>query len=668
MAPGTFSATLPPSPFAMPVSTWKSPSRPSRPSRACMASLSPPCAAMNSPKAISAASGSRGVEGERCVPLGVPATSRSLRFASLRRCAASASASASGSHQVSLRSSCKACTASSSLPWASMNSRKAASAAAASVPSSASGSAGMAAAAWKPAVARWRRHGEPSASASPGPAPAPPPAAATAWFARKRSTGTAPPSRACRAASSASSSFCKADTAKSTVPARARKAAAGARAEPSPSSSSRGSARRPPRTAGVAGRSSESSKGASASGASACSSATMAKGGAATPQKPPANPAQQPVAPVAGAVPKKHQRAVELARKDLTLKRWEYFVDPIPPFLRPAVKACLVDERDYPMAVLLTNLMVVVAAAAWQYTLEPGSTFAHRVGLVYLVSTAILFDARFILCLHYSAHLKLFSPAKLGAVAAGLLNEVLPTCLAPLFGIPSGMYFLHHVAMHHVEDNLFPLDLTSTLPYQRDRFLDFLKYWATYVIGSLVYLPLYALYKGRGRLAVYAVCLMAAWVAAIRCAWLCNPTAALWTLMVPFAKSSFTLMFGNFSQHIFVDPARPADDYVATYNCLNVFDNRFTFNDGYHIVHHLNARKHWSEMPQSFIDNVAKYEEHGALCFEGLFFFEVGIFVMLGQWRRLARHVVQLRDDPLTEDQLVNLLKRRVQAIPHKWD
>ena len=93
------------------------------------------------------------------------------------------------------------------------------------------------------------------------------------------------------------------------------------------------------------------------------------------------------------------------------------------------------------------------------------------------------------------------------AADAGLLNFVAPILLAPLFGVPSGMYKLHHKVMHHVvrallpltqiiclfscallqytllkvsvvcyqEGNNQPLDLSSTEPYQRDSLLQFLR-------------------------------------------------------------------------------------------------------------------------------------------------------------------------------------------------
>lgn len=51
---------------------------------------------------------------------------------------------------------------------------------------------------------------------------------------------------------------------------------------------------------------------------------------------------------------------------------------------------------------------------------------------------------------------------------AAVLNNVAPYALAPLFGVPSGAYRLHHVVMHHTEDNAAGWDLSATEGFQRD--------------------------------------------------------------------------------------------------------------------------------------------------------------------------------------------------------
>ena len=74
-------------------------------------------------------------------------------------------------------------------------------------------------------------------------------------------------------------------------------------------------------------------------------------------------------------------------------------------------------------------------------------------------------------------------------------------------------------------------------------------------------------------------------------------------------------MLGNWCQHALINPAKPRSNFGLTVNCLNSFDNRRTFNDGYHIVHHSNSKLHWTEMPQRFLDTMDKHREEDAWAF-----------------------------------------------------
>jgi len=69
-----------------------------------------------------------------------------------------------------------------------------------------------------------------------------------------------------------------------------------------------------------------------------------------------------------------------------------------------------------------------------------------------------------------------------------------PYFVTPFFGIPSGLYFYHHLIMHHKENNIFPWDISSTEHYQRDKPLSFVTYFLYWITGIWFLLP-YHLYK-----------------------------------------------------------------------------------------------------------------------------------------------------------------------------
>ena len=87
-------------------------------------------------------------------------------------------------------------------------------------------------------------------------------------------------------------------------------------------------------------------------------------------------------------------------------------------------------------------------------------------------------------------------------------------------------------------------------------------------------LPAYALRKGRlAEAAGCAACAMGYWAGLLALWRHVNPVATLWVLLVPFFVSTFALMFGNWSQHVFVDPDQPRNSYrrcVGDCACVGV--------------------------------------------------------------------------------------------------
>jgi len=357
------------------------------------------------------------------------------------------------------------------------------------------------------------------------------------------------------------------------------------------------------------------------------------------------------------ALPAWMERVHKDVNYDTKSTRKEYMFK-MPAAMHAAMAPALMDKRDSIMLDLMFNITVVAIPSLIFQFLLPASLqpYSAYFGVLHIAMTYGLFVQRFILCLHYSEHRRLF---RAGSVFT-LLHGYCPYILCPVFGIPCGVYRLHHVIMHHLEDNICPMDLSSTMPYQRDSVLHFLMYWARHTFAVHLELPYYAIKTQRYDVAVQAAFSDVFWFAMVYYLYCINPTATTYTFILPYFISSFAMMFGNWSQHIFVDPARPTVDYALTYNCINHIENLYTFNDGYHIVHHINSRIHWAEMPQRFLKELPKYAEEGAITFSGLHFFQVGLYVFTGQWSALAKAYVHLTDSPMSDEEVIKMLKSRL--------
>jgi fatty acid desaturase len=143
------------------------------------------------------------------------------------------------------------------------------------------------------------------------------------------------------------------------------------------------------------------------------------------------------------------------------------------------------------------------------------------------------------------------------------------------------------------------------------------------------------------------------------------PIATFWVLILPYIVSSFALMFGNWSQHVFVDPRKPHCNYKLTYNCVGTPENQKSFNDGYHIVHHKTSGLHWSALPSRFIDTLEEHAENDAIVFTKIGFFDVGAAVFAGKWNFLVEHFARYSKKfaGMSDAEVVEELKRRLRPV-----
>ena len=364
---------------------------------------------------------------------------------------------------------------------------------------------------------------------------------------------------------------------------------------------------------------------------------------------------------LAAAKPR-HHHAIKLALLDYFGRRNEALISLPGPLERLVCDWLLAERRDLPLFLTFVQCSLwLTFSACVQLFLMPNDARGALWMVVHLPITWIVLGQRFILAMHYAAHRSLFH-SRWGALGT-LFNHFPMLVLCNFWGMPCGAYYLQHCVMHHQANNLFPHDISSTMPYDRSSPLQWVHYACNFMLHTLVYLPFYALRKGRLGLAAGSVLTTSLYFVAFPAMYAYHPVAFVSFFGVPLFMAPFALMLGNFSQHIFVDPRDPKSNYGLATNHLNAPFNMLTFNDGYHITHHVNSRIHWTEMPLHFIEHIDKYEEGDAIVLHGVNFEEVSFAVWGGKLPDLADKIVQLREVKRTKAELVEMLKERLKPI-----
>lgn len=314
------------------------------------------------------------------------------------------------------------------------------------------------------------------------------------------------------------------------------------------------------------------------------------------------------------------------------------------------------DPRDVVFITLSTQITLTLLPAGIAFFVV--GEFSWWWAVAYWAFLYSTFIDRYNLMAHCTIHRPLFKRQY------KFWNNYISWVLGPFFGHTPESYFVHHMGMHHKEGNQIT-DLSTTMPFQRDKFSHWLMYWGRFMTIGLIDLFRYHIKKGRTKMVKWlAIGEGTYWTSVVLLGTFVSLQATLVVLVIPLVIIRTLMMAGNWGQHAFVDPDEPNNDFKSSITCINSRYNRRAFNDGYHIIHHLKASMHYTEMADEFDKSREVYGKQDAIVFEGQDFFSVWLLLMLGQKRILAKSFVRLPGAPnRTDDEVIELINRRMRPF-----
>ncbi len=269
----------------------------------------------------------------------------------------------------------------------------------------------------------------------------------------------------------------------------------------------------------------------------------------------------------------------------------------------------------------------------------------------------LFFMGPFVLMLHNTSHRTLYKKQY------DLLNKYIPWVVGLFFGQSPETYFAHHIGMHHAEGNL-PNDLSSTMRFQRDSFRDFMRYFSRFFVLGGFELVSYLRRNKRHKLARRFIIGETFHFLLIIGLMFVSWRATLVVFVVPLVLTRFLLMAGNWTQHAFVDPDHPDDDYRSVVTFINSIYNHRAFNDGYHLGHHLKPRLHWLDHPDYFASIRDQMIASRTLVLRKIDYFQIFILLMFKQHHRVAKYFVNLDpDNALSREEVVALMHERLKRF-----
>lgn len=312
------------------------------------------------------------------------------------------------------------------------------------------------------------------------------------------------------------------------------------------------------------------------------------------------------------------------------------------------------DERDLPfcyMTIWVTICLIPPGVAL--FFLDGWMWWVVAIGYLYVNN--ITFKGPFGLMLHCTTHRPFFK--------RDWMNLYIPWVLAPFFGQSPQTYHAHHVGMHHTENNLED-DESTTMPYQRDSGVGFIKYFLTFFFTGIYTLTRYFHIRKIHQLVINIVRGESLFI--LMCVGLCfvNWQATLVVFILPFCIFRLVAMAGNWVQHAFISYNAPENHYQNSVTCINVKFNHKCWNDGYHASHHVDPTMHWTDHPKFFRDNIDLFIKNKAVVFSGLNYLDIFGMLIADRYDKLARHFVDIGDQFESDEEVIAFLRSRTKPVP----
>lgn len=178
-----------------------------------------------------------------------------------------------------------------------------------------------------------------------------------------------------------------------------------------------------------------------------------------------------------------------------------------------------------------------------------------------------------------------------------VLNKLTDYWITMFYGFPTCAWIPTHNMNHHVYNNRVPDDTITYRYSEKNNLVTLLTYPSIsgYFQQNAIKNFFKTLYKKDRKKFLFYASQYALIVLYVGGALLLDWKKALLFIVLPQQVSLFSVLIFNYIQHVHADEE---SKWNHSRNFVGWGMNAFLFNNGYHTVHHMQPRLHWSETPK----------------------------------------------------------------------